>query len=41
MGLITQSNAKYYTGNEVNFFTSSVSSLQPDIGVDLNDIVPG
>tara|TARA_R100001443_G_scaffold107328_1_gene117111 strand:+ start:1544 stop:3016 length:1473 start_codon:yes stop_codon:yes gene_type:complete len=41
MGLITQSNAKYYTGNEVNFFASSVSSLQPDIGVDLNDIVPG
>ena len=41
MGLITQSNAKYYNGNEVNFFNTSVSILQPEIGVDLNDIVPG
>ena len=41
MGLIEQSNAQYYTGSEVFFETSSVSTLTCDLKVPLHDDIQG
>jgi hypothetical protein len=40
-GLIDQSNAEYYNGNQIEFFDSGVQFLTSTIGVDLHDDIPG